>query len=120
MPVKSFGPRWKKTDSQMFWWKIILEIFEDHMLPCVYTRGSMVSHGLTCKMEKFYPKLINEMKEAALEIQPALNPKILMIDFEQAAMNGFKIIFHLQLRCCFFHLGQSIYRIFDKSSVFSE
>jgi hypothetical protein len=50
-------------------------MFKGHMIPCIYAL-------LTCKTARFYKKLINELKEAALTIQLVLNSKILMTDFE--------------------------------------
>jgi hypothetical protein len=66
---------------------------------------------LTTKLEKWYKKLIQELKGAALALGLVLNPTILMTDFEQASMNAFNFHFpHIKLSGCFFHLGKSFFR----------
>jgi len=43
--------------------------------------------------------------------KPQLNPKSMMFDFEKAAMNASKYIFLLiNIKGCFFHFTQSIWR----------
>ena len=42
------------------------------------------------------------------------NPQNIMIDFEQASMQPFLAIFHQgQIKFCFFHFGQSLWRKFQ-------
>lgn len=59
------------------------------------------------KTAKTYARLLTALHE----LQPALNPKLVITDFEKAAMKAFLKVFPLaQLHGCFFHFGQAIFR----------
>ena len=54
---------------------------------------------------------LNEIKNGGLKLGLEMRPEILMIDFEHAAMNAFSYHFlRIQIKCCFFLLGQTFYR----------
>ena len=61
---------------------------------------------MTEKTELTYKRMLRKL----LEIQPALNPSYLMLDFERAAINAFEEEFLAVLSGCFFHFSQNIYR----------
>jgi hypothetical protein len=66
---------------------------------------------LSGKSETLYKKMLNEIKLGALKLGLELRPEIVMLDFEHAAMNAFSFHFpRIQIKCCYFHLGQSFYR----------
>lgn len=52
-----------------------------------------------------------EIFKAILDIEPAINPKQVMVDFERAAINAIGKTFpESEARGCFFHLGQCVWR----------
>ena len=61
-------------------------MFKDNMIPCAYIL-------LTGKSEYLYKKVILELKEAALMLQLQLQPELIMLDFELAAIIAFKYAF---------------------------
>ena len=67
--------------------------------PCVYAL-------LPNKTSSTYRRLLNKL----LEIQPALDPSRVMMDFEKAAINVFEDKFLAIISGCFFHLSQNVYR----------
>lgn len=69
-------------------------------MPCVYV--------LACGKDFFtYAEVFSQLKE----IQPRLNPKRVMLDFEQAAIKAIQQIFPgVEVHGCFFHICQCIYR----------
>lgn len=59
------------------------------------------------KMQENYRSLL----QALTTLQPGLNPSTLMVDFEKASINAFKLQFpNLEITGCFFHLAQCIWR----------
>ena len=69
------------------------------IIPCIYAL-------LTNKTQATYRKLCTKI----LEINPELNPFLIMVDFEKAAINAFEEKFLSVVSGCFFHLSQNIYR----------
>jgi hypothetical protein len=66
---------------------------------------------LSGKSEILNKKMINEIKNGGLKLGLEMRPEVVMMDFELAAMNAFSFHFpRIQIKCCFFHLGQSFYR----------
>ena len=45
-----------------------------------------------------------------LELNPALNPFLIMVDFEKAVINAFEDNFLSVVSRCFFHLPQNLFR----------
>ena len=72
---------------------------DGYIFPCVYGL-------LEAKNERTY----DQMNLKLLELEPELNPKSIMMDFEKAAMNFFENHFNASVSGCFFHLAQSVYR----------
>lgn len=61
----------------------------------------------TNKHQSTYEKIFREL----LNIEPQLNPKHIMVDFEKAAINAASNIFQkADLHGCFFHFGQCVWR----------
>ena len=58
------------------------------------------------KEEMTYDRVFRKI----LEIEPALNPMSIMVDFEKAAINALENNFISVISGCFFHLSQNIYR----------
>jgi hypothetical protein len=59
------------------------------------------------KQERTYDRMWHELKE----LEPSLEPTVLMTDFEMAAINSAKTAFpDIQTKGCYFHLGQSLWR----------
>ena len=73
--------------------------FEGLVIPCVYAL-------LSNKEESTYDTAFRKL----LEIEPALNPQSIMVDFEKAAINALENNFISVISACFFHLSQNIYR----------
>ena len=69
------------------------------IIPCIYAL-------LTNKTQATYKKLFTKI----LEINPELNPFLIMVDFEKASINAFEEKFLSVVSGCFFHLSQNIYR----------
>ena len=70
------------------------------VFPCVYAL-------LPNKREETYQRLLTEMTNAAGNH----NPRDILIDFERAAMNSLQAAFpDADIKGCFFHLAQSVYR----------
>ena len=67
--------------------------------PCVYAL-------LTGRSKSIYNRLLRKL----LEIEPALDPIHIMVDFEKAAINALEENFVAIISWCFFHLPQSIFR----------
>ena len=68
------------------------------IIPCIYAL-------LTKKTQATYKKLFTKI----LEINPELNPFLIMVDFEKA-INAFEEKFLSVVLGCFVHLSQNIYR----------
>ena len=90
--------------------KVVPEIFfqlytlhvlrEGRVIPCVYAL-------LPNKQEITYQAFLSEV----LRLKPGLNPRSVLVDFEQAAINAFHAVFpNSTLKGCFYHLSQNIYR----------
>jgi hypothetical protein len=78
---------------------LIHGMYKGHMLPCAFAL-------LTNKTITTYRCLISELKDGAAKIKLTLNPKILMIDFEQAVINEFLYHFpSITIKMCFFHFA---------------
>ena len=73
--------------------------FKGLVIPCVYAL-------LPNKEEMTYDRVFRKI----LEIEPALNPMYIMVDFEKAAINALENNFISVISGCFFHLSQNIYR----------
>lgn len=74
--------------------------FDDAYLPLIY--------ALTCNRKR---STYDEIWEKILEIQPNIEPKYVMTDFEHASIGVFKQKFpNADQRCCAFHLGKSIFK----------
>ena len=69
------------------------------VIPCIYAQ-------LTNKSQATYKKLFTKI----LEINPELNPFLIMVDFEKASINAFEEKFLSVVSGSFFHLSQNIYR----------
>jgi hypothetical protein len=83
---------------------ILMSYFRHKMFPCVYTL-------MNCKTQVAYERMLNEIRLACLNIQLSLNPKIVMTDFEAAAIGAYKNIWKtLQMLGCFFHYGNCLYK----------
>ena len=55
------------------------------------------------------------------EACPNSQPRYLFVDFEQAAINSFNLIWPItQVKACFFHLSQSVYRKLQSLGLQSE
>ena len=81
-----------------------------HLLPCVYAL-------LPNKSLSTYTKMWNTIREAC----PNSQPRYLFVDFEQAAINSFNLIWPItQVKACFFHLSQSVYRKLQSLGLQSE
>ena len=81
-----------------------------HLLPCLYAL-------LPNKMQSTYIRMWEIIRQAC----PNSQPHYLFVDFEQAAINSFNIIWPLtQVKACFFHLSQSVYRKLQSLSLQSE
>jgi hypothetical protein len=71
-------------------------MYTGHLLPCAFAL-------LTNKTIPTYRCLISELKDGAAKIKLILNPKIVMIDFEQAVINAFLYHFpSITIKLCFF------------------
>ena len=69
-----------KVAPQQFYQLYTIHAEKDgYIFPCVYIL-------LTEKTELTYKRMLRKL----LEIQPALNPSYLMLDFERAAINAFE------------------------------
>ena len=76
------------------------------MYPCAFVL-------LTGKKEQLYKQVISELKDAALNLKLVLQPKVIMTDFELAAINAFSYHFpNCQLRGCYFHFAQCLWKRF--------
>lgn len=74
--------------------------FDDAYLPLVY--------ALTCNRER---STYDEIWKKIFEIQPNIEPKYVMTDFEHASIAVDKQKFpKANQRCCAFHLGKSIFK----------
>ena len=81
-----------------------------HLLPCIYAL-------LPNKSTSTYTKMWNIIRDAC----PNSQPNYIFVDFEQAAINSFKLIWPLtQVKACFFHLSQSVYRELQSLGLQSE
>ena len=81
-----------------------------HLLPCVYAL-------LPNKTTATYTKMWNIIRGAC----PNSEPHYLFLDFEQAAINSFNGIWPVtQVKTCFFHLSQSVYRKLQSLGLQSE
>ncbi|KAE8741805.1 hypothetical protein FOCC_FOCC012666 [Frankliniella occidentalis] len=67
---------------------------------------------LTAKKEEHYGQVLKEVISAAREQQvPFTEPARAMSDFELAILNSIQEALPVtEMQCCFFHLGQSMYR----------
>ncbi len=67
---------------------------------------------MTSKKEEQYEQVLKEVIAAAKEQQvPFTEPVRAMSDFELSILNSIKeALPATELQCCFFHLGQSMYR----------
>ena len=89
-----------KVVPELFFQLYTIHAEKDSMIiPCVYAL-------LTNKSELTYKKLFTKL----LDIRPELNPFLVMVDFEKAAINALESIFLSVVSGCFFHLSQNIYR----------
>lgn len=72
----------------------------------------LVYSFLTSKKEEHYGQVLKEVISAAREQQvPFTEPARAMSDFELAILNSIKEALPVsEMQCCFFHLGQSMYR----------
>ena len=79
---------------------IIHAVYRQHVVPVIYAL-------LHRKTAETYQRLINEI----LKFAPCWNPRLFMLDFEQASINALKSSFPTtSLSGCFFHLKQSFHR----------
>ncbi len=84
---------------------------EDTPLPFVYV-------FLSSKEQVQYKTVLQAVKDAVAQYQlPHCVPQKIMTDFEKGIINAAQEVFpEIQVACCFFHLGQSVYRqVQDKS-----
>ena len=86
--------------------QLFFQLYTVHVLhnggtvPCVYAL-------LPRKEEATYEHLFREIKSLA----PQAAPSSIMLDFEKAAINAAGRIFTgAEIKCCFFHLSQNIFR----------
>lgn len=72
----------------------------------------MVYALLSSKEENQYSSVLNAIVEAAEKYRITdCRPRKIMTDFEKAIINACKEVFpDVVLKCCFFHLGQSVYK----------
>ncbi|KAI6648122.1 hypothetical protein LOD99_11931 [Oopsacas minuta] len=81
-----------------------------HLLPCVYAL-------LPNKSIATYTKMWKVIRDAC----PNCQPHYFFVDFEQSAINSFNSIWTLtQVKACFFHLSQSVYRKLQSLGLQSE
>ena len=89
-----------KVVPEQFFQLYTIHAEKDSMIiPCVFAL-------LTNKSELTYKKLFTKL----LDIRPELNPFLIMVDFEKAAINALESTFLSVVSGCFFHLSQNIYR----------
>ncbi|CAF1227763.1 unnamed protein product [Rotaria sordida] len=79
-------------------------VYRNNIFPLVFA-------VLADKQQQTYQRLINELKNLC----PSWNPKLIMVDFEKAAINAFQSSFgtatnSVGMSACFFHLQKSILR----------
>ena len=75
-------------------------VYNEHTVPLVFLL-------LTCKSAAIYEKAFTALKE----LNPDLSPRRLITDFELAAINSFRKVFHTtEVKGCFFHFAQAIWR----------
>ena len=75
-------------------------VYNEHTVPLVFML-------LTCKSAAVYEKAFRALKE----LNPDLSPKRVITDFELAAINSFRKIFpRTEVKGCFFHFAQAIWR----------
>ena len=72
---------------------------DGYIFPCVYVL-------VTEKTELTYSRMLGKL----LDLEPALNPLYVMLDFEKAAINAFEEGFVAVVSGCFLHFSQNIYR----------
>ena len=53
---------------------------------------------------------LNQIVQKLLEFEPAINPAVIMVDFEKAAINTLEETFIAVVSGCFLHLSQNIYK----------
>ena len=89
-----------KVAPQQFYQLYTIHAEKDgYIFPCVYVL-------VTGKTELIYNRMLGKL----LELEPALNPSYLMLDFERAAINAFEEAFVAVVSGCFFHFSQNAYR----------
>jgi hypothetical protein len=94
--------QFEKDKFQQFY--LIHGMYKGHLLPCAFAL-------LTNKTIPTNRCLISELKDGAAKIKLILNPKIVMIDFEQAVINAFLYHFpSITIKLCFFHCGQNLFK----------
>ena len=80
-----------------------------YLFPCVY--------ALLCsKSETTYDRMFSSL----LEMEPALNPTSIMVDFEKASINSLESHFAATISGCFFTFPQKIYRKIQTEGLASE
>ncbi|KAL7299220.1 hypothetical protein TKK_0007815 [Trichogramma kaykai] len=66
---------------------------------------------LSSKEESQYIAVLSAILESATNFNIQCKPEVIMTDFEMAIINSCEEIFpDARIACCFFHLGQSLYR----------
>ena len=89
-----------KVAPQQFYQLYTIHAEKDgYIFPCVYVL-------VTEKTELTYSRMLGKL----LDLEPALNPLYVMLDFEKAAINAFEEGFVAVVSGCFFHFSQNIYR----------
>lgn len=96
--VKTCKARVHVADDKII--KLVNGIFNGHVVPLIFCL-------LPNKKEMTYVTILRKLKE----LEPNLNPKSIMLDYEMAQLNAFKKVFpDIQCRGCIFHMNQSFFR----------
>ena len=90
--------------------KVVPELFYQlYSIHCLVSKRTMpcVFALLPNKRQSTYEELFNQLRA----VNARLNPSAIMIDYEKAAMNAISNVFpNANIKGCFFHLSQAIYR----------
>lgn len=83
-------------------------LFRNHVLGRRRNRHFPLVYVLACKKDYFtYETILSQLKIA----EPRLEPKLIMLDFEKAAISAAETVFaNADVSGCFFHFCQCLYR----------
>lgn len=85
---------------QLFTIHVLIQQGDQTVSPTIYAL-------LTDKSQSTYTRFLKYL----LEIKPSLNPTSVIMDFEHASINAFKIVFpHAEQQGCFFHFSKCMWR----------